>query len=208
MLVALAAGIAIGTAAVVAGHFAAVASSGLLVERGPGVPWGALALTILPAVLHEELLFRGYAFQKLLAWRPSAAIVASSVTFAALHGGNRDVGPIALVNIALAGVLLALTFLLFRSLWAPIGAHLAWNVVSGPILGHEVSGWDAPATLFETFDPGPAWITGGEFGIEGSVWMTLVQIAGIAALAWRIRNGPGFGPVDTIRYVTQERNPA
>lgn len=201
------AGVAIGAVAVATAHFAAVASSGLTTERGEGIPWAALALTVVPAVLHEELLFRGYAFQKLLARSPFIAVVSSAGLFAALHAGNRDAGILALANLASAGVLLGLVFVLYRSLWAPIGVHLSWNVVSGPVLGHEVSGWNAPRTLFELSDPGPEWITGGGFGIEASLWMTLVQIAVIAWLVWRIRNGPGFGPVDTIRLLKRERNP-
>ena len=47
-----------------------------------------LIAVFLPAVLHEELLFRGYPFQKLLRWSPRFAILVVSLIFAGLHAGH------------------------------------------------------------------------------------------------------------------------
>jgi len=54
--------------------------------------------------------------------------------------------------------------------------------MSGPILGHEVSGYEAMQTLFVEVGEGAEVLTGGEFGVEGSVWMTVVEGCGIGAL--------------------------
>src|SRR6266545_2549216 len=107
----------------------------------------------------------------------------TSLTFAALHAGNRGVTALAIANLFLAGVLLALAYERYERLWFPIGINLNWNVLSGPILGFGVSGYVARATLLRTTGTGPAWITGGIFGIEGSVWMGIVEICAIVLLA-------------------------
>ena len=151
-------------------------------ERGLGFPWLEVAAVYLPAAIHEELLFRGYAFQKLHAWNRNVALFSVALLFAALHLNNMAVSWLGLVNIFLGGILLGLAYERYARLWFPIGLHLAWNLTSGPILGHEVSGYDSMATILVERGQGPWWLTGGEFGIEGSVWMTAVEIAGIAVL--------------------------
>lgn len=150
--------------------------------RGNGFPWRELALVFVPAALHEELLFRGYPLQKLHARNRWFAIAFVALVFAALHAGNAAVTKLGLLNVFLGGVLLGLAWERHRRLWFPIGLHLAWNLTTGPILGHEVSGYEAIATLFVELGTGPDWLTGGDFGIEGSVFMTLTEAVAIALL--------------------------
>lgn len=158
------------------------------VRHGPGrgFPWGELALVLVPAVVHEELLFRGYPFQKLLGAGRAFAVVFVALVFAGLHANNSSVTPLGLANIFLGGILLGLAYLRYGRLWFPIGLHLAWNLMTGPILGHEVSGYQGYETLLIETGEGPWWLSGGEFGIEGSVWMTVVELLAIALLFHRI----------------------
>lgn len=152
-------------------------------ERGDGFPLFELALVYAPAAIHEELLFRGYAFQKLRRWNRVAALLLVALLFAALHFNNAAVSWIGLANIFLGGLLLGLAYERYERLWFPIGLHLAWNVTSGPILGHEVSGYESMATLFVERGHGSPLLTGGDFGIEGSIWMTVTELVGIGLLA-------------------------
>lgn len=152
---------------------------------GPGLPWRELWVVFVPAVIHEELLFRGYPFQKLIQWRPPLTIILIALAFAALHTGNNNVSIIGIINIFLGGVLLGFAYLRYRRLWFPIGLHFAWNLMLGPIAGHEVSGYVPSESLLLTLDDrGPDWLTGGAFGMEASVVMTVVEAAAIALL-WR-----------------------
>ena len=162
-------------------------TTGVHHERGTGFPWLELALIYIPAAVHEELLFRAYGFQKLYRWHRGLALFFVALLFAALHMGNMAVSWIGLANIFLGGLLLGLAYERFERLWFPIGLHLAWNVMSGPILGHEVSGYDSMRTVFVERGSGPAWLTGGDFGIEGSVWMTATEVLGIVLLLYSIR---------------------
>lgn len=148
-------------------------------------PWREMGAVYLPAVFHEELAFRGYLFQKLHRWRRAAGFLFSAGVFALLHLQNHAVTMLAVLNIAIAGILLALAWERFGRLWFPIGIHFVWNVLSGPILGYGVSGYESTATLFSTRGAGPSWLTGGSFGLEGSVCATVIEILAVVLLARR-----------------------
>jgi membrane protease YdiL (CAAX protease family) len=149
---------------------------------GNGFPWLELMAVYLPAVFHEELLFRGYPFQKVWKSHRIAAILFSSIVFAALHAGNNAFSILAMANLFFAGILLALAYARYERLWFPIGIHLGWNLLSGPILGYNVSGYESSESVLRTTGRGSPWLTGGYFGIEGSVWIVVVELAGIALL--------------------------
>jgi len=159
-----------------------VFTSQLREARGNGFPWLELATTFIPAAVHEELLFRGYPFQKLYRWNRGFAIVFVSAIFAALHLNNDSVTVLGLTNVFLGGILLSLAYARYERLWFPIGLHLGWNLMTGPILGHEVSGYHALRTMWVEVGGGPIWVTGGGFGLEGSAWTTVVVIATIALM--------------------------
>jgi membrane protease YdiL (CAAX protease family) len=162
-----------------------ILTSNIREHPGNGFPWGELMTTFLPAAVHEELVFRGYGFQRLYRWHPRFALIFVALVFAALHAGNSSVTVLGLVNVFLGGVLLGLAYARFRRLWFPIGIHLSWNLMTGPVLGHEVSGYHSARTLLVERGSGPAWITGGDFGLEGSAWMTLVVLIAIILMNFR-----------------------
>ncbi|HYC91475.1 MAG TPA: CPBP family intramembrane glutamic endopeptidase [Thermoanaerobaculia bacterium] len=164
-----------------------VLSTAIRHERGGGFPLFDFVAVYVPAAIHEELLFRGYGFQKLHRWNRAVALIFVALLFAALHYGNAAVSWLGLANIFLGGILLGLAYERYGRLWFPIGLHLAWNVMSGPILGHEVSGYESMATVFVERGHGSLLLTGGDFGIEGSIWMTVTEAAAIVLLLPSIR---------------------
>jgi hypothetical protein len=184
----LAAGILVAIALIGTADLLIIAFTPLHHVRGRGFPMIETIMVFIPAALHEELVFRGYPYQLLRRWKRWFAIALSSLVFAALHAGNSDVTALALLNIFLGGIVLALAYERHRRLWMPIGLHFAWNMMSGPILGYEVSGFAARESLMTTMVIGPPLITGGGFGIEGSVVMTGVELAAILVLWKRISN--------------------
>ena len=120
-------------------------------------------------------------------WNRIGAIGITSIVFAALHATNRGISAIAIINLIIAGVLLALAYERYQRLWFPIGIHFVWNLLSGPILGYGVSGYAAETTVFRTIGSGPLLVTGGAFGIEGSVWMAVAELGGIFWLLNELR---------------------
>lgn len=186
----LAFGIAWGIALIGVSAIAVILMTEVRHGPGRGFPWGELAMVFVPAALHEELVFRGYPFQKIARASPIVAVVFVALLFAALHANNSSVTLLGLLNIFLGGVLLGVAYLRYRRLWFPIGLHLAWNLMTGPILGHEVSGYQGHDTVLTESGQGPWWLSGGEFGIEGSVVMTVVELLAITVLSRRISFAP------------------
>lgn len=123
----------------------------------------------LGAAIVEELLFRGLMFQAMGKLGGKAfALAVTSLFFGAAHLGNTGATLWSAFAIALeAGVLLGAAFLWRRNLWFTIGLHFAWNAVEG-LLGIPVSGHAAQG-LFNVKVNGGALLTGGDFGLEGSM---------------------------------------
>jgi hypothetical protein len=148
---------------------------------------------------HEEVLFRGYLFQSLTEGIGKLpAVVLFSGLFGVVHMGNPNVSPFGIANIVLAGVLLSLAYLRTRSLWLPIGIHIAWNFTQGYIWGLPVSGTTVARPLSISQETGPDWITGGTFGPEGGAMCTLVCLAA-CWIVWRF-----FRPSETMNRIVEE----
>jgi membrane protease YdiL (CAAX protease family) len=132
--------------------------------------------------LSEETFFRGYTLQTLVrSDQVIAGVCITSFLFLVLHSGNPNVGFLPLFNTFLAGVWLAFAYLKTRDLWFPLGMHFMWNWLQGPVFGINVSGIAdfSPDPVFRATDAGPAWLTGGNYGIEGGVACTFAILLSI-----------------------------
>jgi CAAX protease family protein len=148
------------------------------------------ALLFFVAALAEEALFRGYPLQTMaranLAW---LAVLLTSVPFAVIHLNNPNVvAGFTFINTALAGVWLAVAYLRTRSLWLPLGIHCAWNWALGALFGLPVSGITriTPDPLLLANDTGPAWLSGGTYGIEGGLACMIALVVSTLFL-WRTK---------------------
>ena len=126
----------------------------------------------------EEVATRGWLLTRIAArTNLSLAIAISSSLFGILHLGNSGVTFLSLLNIILDGVLAGLLFIYTDSIWLVVAQHGTWNYVQGNLLGFQVSGTGADASIFSfTMGDGPDWLTGGAFGAEGSIITTLVLL--------------------------------
>lgn len=137
------------------------------------------------ASLFEEVLMRGYVFQTLvrsdLTW---LGIVLTSVIFGVMHLGNPNVTFFSTTNTILVGILFCAAYLRSRDLWLPWGFHLFWNWVQGSVFGIEISGlrFLTPISILNENDLGPNWLTGGTYGIEGSVFCSISLCLTILAI--------------------------
>ncbi len=170
-----AAGGAVAAAAVASGLAAlGVASLRWAPTRAGTIELAAMLIPLYIAAFMEEIVMRGYVLRTVsLSWGRPAAVLLSAAAFAVLHGMNPGVSLLGLLNIGLIGVFLALTVLRTGQLWFAVGFHAAWNVTCGPLLAFPVSGMRVTG-LFDTRVAGPAWLTGGSFGPEGSVATTAI----------------------------------
>ncbi len=143
----------------------------------------------LAVACFEELLFRGYAFQRAVRGLGfAAAQIVFALLFAWVHWDNPGMAGAtkawATLNIALASLLLAFCWRRTGSLALPIGVHLGWNWTQGNLLGFGVSGTEAPGWWTPVFHGHPEWLTGGAFGLEASAACTLVCGAALLGLWW------------------------
>ena len=129
----------------------------------------------------EEVATRGWLLTRIAArTNLPLAIVISSSLFGILHMGNAGVTYLSVLNIILDGVLAGLLFIYTDSIWLVVAQHGTWNYVQGNLLGFQVSGTGADASIFSfTMGSGPDWLTGGEFGAEGSIITTLVLLVSV-----------------------------
>jgi membrane protease YdiL (CAAX protease family) len=143
------------------------------------------AVSVLFNVFTQQLLLCGYIFQTIRA-RGSfpAALSISAGLFAAYHAGAFQGAWLPLVNVFAAGALFCLAFEVAGSLWFPVAIHCAWNLLLGPVLGLTVSGTGKMGLGWSVFTvQGPDLFTGGAFGVEGGLVVTLTTAMLIMALA-------------------------
>lgn len=136
----------------------------------------------------EEVVFRGWMLPVVGArYRPWIGLLISSLLFALLHGLNPGLSALAIVNLVLFGVFAGLYAMREGSIWGISALHTVWNWVQGNFFGFEVSGTIASGgTLINLMETGQDWLTGGAFGPEGGLAVTIVLLIGIlVTLFWK-----------------------
>lgn len=127
----------------------------------------------------EETLFRG-SVQGLLrqGYGRWAGILGSAGVFFLIHGTNPAMFESVLppLNLLLSGIILGLLREKTGSLWMSIGFHWTWNTVQ-ELLGFATSGFAAKDSLVNfSLVPGKEILSGGNFGIEGSILSIILLI--------------------------------
>jgi hypothetical protein len=124
-------------------------------------------------------------------WGWTAAAGVSSLVFALLHGANPSVSPVALGNTFLLGLALALLVRATGSLLAAVVAHGVWNWAGVCLVSLPISGLEGPSML-DTRLAGAVWITGGDYGPEGSWLLTGLSVVLVGVLLmWAERAARG-----------------
>src|ERR1051325_666699 len=165
--------------------FAVAAAVMLLVFAGEWAA-GMLVITSLGAVslfsivkvlcvgVYEEFVARGYLLRNL-------GVVLSSLLFALLHLTNENASLLSTAGLFVNALFFAAAALFTRRLSAAIGAHIAWNLFEGSILGFPVSGDKEIASLIHIRQLGDSVITGGAFGPEAGLVGVAASLCGIGA---------------------------
>ncbi|MED5617419.1 CPBP family intramembrane glutamic endopeptidase [Janthinobacterium sp. P210005] len=134
----------------------------------------------------EEMMFRGILFGVTArALGNKAAIVISSLVFALAHLPNAGFSLLAIIALVAYGVLQAALYMKTRRLWVCIGTHIGWNYCVGQVFSSTVSGHAATDGLLRGELAGNTVLTGGAFGVEGSL-VTVLLIGAVAAYVLRL----------------------
>ena len=147
-------------------------------------PW-TVVLHVLPEMvlvaLFEELLFRAVLLRILeQALGSRIALALMALLFAAAHLPNAAISLIPLAATVLAGLVLGLAYMWTRRIWMAVGFHFAWNYLMDVVFSVPVSGQPAHGWLQGRLN-GPDWLSGGAYGIEGSL-LTLLLYAALSAV--------------------------
>ncbi len=140
-------------------------------------------LFFLLVALFEELAFRTYLLYDFAKTYPGwVAILLNGAFFGMVHFFNPGFSWLSWLNISLAGILFAYVTLWKKNVSWAVGLHFTWNFVQGIVLGYSVSGIEMPGILIASVR-GNAYLSGGVFGIEGSVACTFLLLASLLFLA-------------------------
>jgi uncharacterized protein len=151
---------------------AGVLSFGSLALHGTDIlKHGAIwTVPIFLSALLEDFFYRGYFLFTLstgINFWPAAII--SSLWMGGMHylnPGGHGLGPVAATEYCLV------TCLVLRrtgDLWMPLGIHFAWGWTEVFIFGLPSGGFPGQGHLLSGSVHGSPWLTGGVFGIEGSI---------------------------------------
>lgn len=179
-------GYLIGAAMIAASVGIAAAFGTLEIKITENIPIGTIIIFFIGFLIQgaaEETLCRGYLMMSLSnRCHIAIAVGISSVVFSFMHLANPGITVLALVNIALFGVLMALFILRTNSIWGACAMHSAWNFFQGNIFGIQVSG-NANTTSVLTSQPSAnTFVNGGSFGLEGGIAVTIVLAITLAAI--------------------------
>ncbi len=158
-----------------------------VLNRGPGVLQGVLATaaTLLAAALAEEVVFRGYPFQRLVqAVGASWGSMIMSLLFAAVLVGfepPRNVG-LAILDGTLFGLVLAICCLRTRALWVGWGLHFGYRAVMAVVLGLPIVGRNEFGSVMDGAVGSPRWLSGGGFGLDAAFFTGIVMLVGITVV--------------------------
>jgi len=151
---------------------------------------GQAVLIIGLRTFGEEFFFRAW-LQPLLArsWGVPMGLAVTSILFGLVHVFSRGVPPVVFVNVTLAGLFFGLLALRTGGLAAPFAAHWVWNATEQCVFGLVPNpGFDSMGTFIDLDLVGPAWLSGGSDGLNGSLGTTAVLIVCVAVLGWMGRS--------------------
>jgi hypothetical protein len=175
-------GAAIAWAAVIVSVLPAALIGGLVITAFTSAHQFWIAFLDLIAMafgtLAIEMAFRGYPFQRLTeAMGTGLGTLFMAVIYAIWHTHGAETTTASVLVSFFLGWVLALAVLRTRALWVSWGFHFAWVAVLGILFGLPIAGSlnGNASPILITNAVGPAWISGGAQGPEGSAFAVLVS---------------------------------
>jgi membrane protease YdiL (CAAX protease family) len=136
------------------------------------IRWALLwALFFLIVGFYEEFQFRGYVqftTAQALGFWPAAILL--SLAFGIVHRGNPGESWVGVAGVVVTGLLWCFTLRRTGSLWLAVGMHASFDFGETFLYSVPDSGLVFPGHLSNSTISGPAWLTGGSVGPEGSVF--------------------------------------
>jgi len=148
-----------------------------------GLGW---ALVFLCVSVNEELTFRGYLLftaARRAGFRRAAIYL--SLGFGIAHLFNPGETLIGILQVVGTGLLFCFMIRRTGNLWFALGFHASWDWAQTFFYGTPDSGLKSIGYFLNTSIQGPAWLTGGATGPEGSIFS--LAILALCALLIHLR---------------------
>lgn len=148
---------------------------------------GLLLILIVAIFLQcgaEELLYRGYYFQRLRKGykNPAFAIFINPIIFLLAHVFNPGATLLSLFNTYIVGVFMSLLVYYFDSFWMAMSFHFAWNFTQNTIFGLPNSGNVLPFSFgkMDLQATESSFFYNVDYGVESTLFTTaLIIVAGL-----------------------------
>lgn len=128
-------------------------------------------------VIMQELLVRGYLYQLLKTkYNILLSVIITTALFTFLHGGAFEAGVIPVINVITMCLFTTALYEAEGTILAPVMAHSIWNIVGAIIIGGVSLADDYPS-LYSTVASGNVLLSGGNYKIEASIIVTIINIA-------------------------------
>jgi membrane protease YdiL (CAAX protease family) len=198
-------GLAVGWGAAIACVLPLTVAGGIaIVLSTNSSAWGWLladAIYFALAAMVEEVAYRGYAFQRFANVVGSmGAVLGFAAFYAVMDALQPGSSRLSIAVSVMFSLVLSTAYLRTRALWMSWGLNFGWKASRALIFGLAVSGISSHSSVVEGDPMGPFWITGGGYGLDGSliaflVWLVALPIVYRVSRELDFRyNAPVFVP--------------
>jgi membrane protease YdiL (CAAX protease family) len=144
---------------------------------------------LMIAAFIEDLFFRGIIIRECENWLGTNLTIVIGMLFEIDHIFNPNVDYFHAVIFLIWGFTMTMLFIYTKRIWLPFFFHLGWNFAQ-PFYGSNLTGLDDMGSIIQSKMDGPTHLTGGDLGIEGSVFTaTFLLIVGIILYVLALKEG-------------------
>ena len=159
----------------------------LYFDRFEIVPFFILLLAVFIQSAAEEIMCRGFIYQRVLRTYRSKfllAVLVNGIFFGLIHMTNDGATPIAIIDIIICGIQYSAMVYYFDSLWMAMGAHAGWNFTQSILAGLPNSGNVFPYSIFrlDAATASNSFFYDVGFGVEGTIPAVIMEIAVTVAI--------------------------
>ncbi|OJW71579.1 CPBP family intramembrane glutamic endopeptidase [Spirosoma sp. 48-14] len=141
---------------------------------------------LLFAAIVEDLFHRGLILRVLENWLGTNIAIVIAMLVELQHVSNPVSSLLSLPLYLIWGFTMAIMFIYTKRIWLPYFFHIGWNF-SQPFYGSNLTGANDFGSIIQSKFTGPELLTGGAFGIEGSIFTpTFLLLIGII-LYYRVK---------------------
>ena len=141
--------------------------------------WGWLAADAAYFALWalvEEMVFRGYGFQRFAdAVGPAGATLGFAAFYAIVESERQGANTATFFVSLVLALVLTMAYLRTRALWVSWGINFGWKASRALLFGLTVSGVNSRSPVVEGNPMGSFWLTGGGYGLDGS-WLAFLVL--------------------------------